>query len=130
MWLKRLVERLGYKREDVFVGNTLRCRPPNNVYPVGDLAKKAARACRQYDQSVRAFNPNLFVVSYHPAAILRTPSLYRSTLRSVDLAFKKAAEGYRPCVLMGDTALHLVAPHLRGGLKLWNRHWWEGKWPF
>ncbi len=134
LWVKRLVEKLGYKREDVFIGNTLRCRPNTdgvaNKYPLGDMARKAERACRQYDGQVRAFNPDLFIVSYHPAAILRTPALYRSTLRSVELAFTKAQEGYRPLCIMGDTALHLVAPHLHGGLRVWNRHWFEGKWPF
>lgn len=147
LWMKKLIGACGYGREDVFICNTLRCFNQENKYPTGWLKKQAEGCCRQWDfyhrtpedgrleqGGLMGFNPDLFVVTYHPAYVLRTPAFYWPVLRAVEFAFKKAGEGYRPLLLMGDKATFLVAPWLQrdergqgmGGLKTWQRHWWTG----
>jgi DNA polymerase len=34
--LDRIIEKMGYRREDVFIGNVVKCRPPNNREPLAD----------------------------------------------------------------------------------------------
>ena len=144
-WERRIINRLGYKREDVAIFNTIRCRPPNNEYPTGQIRTHAEQLCRQYDGvqgingklvpgGVRKFNPNLFIATFHPAATFRTPAIYRLILKDMEKAFRfgTSGKGYRPLVLMGDKALSLVAPWTegKGGLRKWRSHWWHGSWPF
>lgn len=147
LWMKRLVNACGYSREDVLICNTLRCFNQENKYPTGWLKKQSENLCRHWDSYHRTpedgtlqdggllkFDPNLFIVTYHPAYILRVPAFYWSVLRAVEFAFQKAGEGYRPLLLMGDKAAYLMGPWLEkdergrgsGGLKTWQRHWWEG----
>lgn len=144
LWIHKLIEKLGYHRSDVLIANTLRCRPPENRYPTGDLRTKAEQACRYWDKfhgengvpvasGISSYAPTICVLSYHPAAILRTPALYKPTLRSMELAFKFALRGERPVVAMGDVPASLLAPWIvgKGGLKVWNRHYFRmSGWPF
>ena len=34
--LDRIIEKMGYRRQDVFIGNIVKCRPPNNREPMPD----------------------------------------------------------------------------------------------
>jgi len=34
--LDKIIEKMGYRREDVFIGNAVKCRPPNNREPASD----------------------------------------------------------------------------------------------
>jgi DNA polymerase len=34
--LDKIIEKMGYQREDVFIGNVVKCRPPNNREPLAD----------------------------------------------------------------------------------------------
>ena len=34
--LDRIIEKMGYQRENVFIGNVVKCRPPNNREPLND----------------------------------------------------------------------------------------------
>jgi DNA polymerase len=42
--LDRIIEKMGYRREDVFIGNVVKCRPPNNREPLAD----EVRACMPF----------------------------------------------------------------------------------
>lgn len=128
-WLRRLIYKNGYKREDVLIANCLRCRPSSmNEYPIGKLRVEAERHCRLYDDQLVKFRPNLFLVTIHPAMLLRSSAMTRLVQRDVRRAFEFAAKGYRPCLLMGDKAMNLVAPWLKDGVKRWRGHWWEQDW--
>lgn len=134
-WLYQLVVKNGRRREDVTICNTLRCRPHGNGtpkdkwndYPKGKLRTAAEKYCRQYDDVLVSWKPDCFVVTIHPAALLRTSAFTRLVRKDVAKAFALADKGYRPLVLMGDKAMHLSAPHLRGGVKNWRGHWWFGE---
>ena len=125
-WVDYLIAPLGLKREDVLISNTIRCRPPNNKYPTGDLRRDAEAFCRQYDAALAAFAPDLFVVTLHPSALLRQKAYTRLVIRDLSVAVEKAREGFRPLVLMGETAMNLRAPWLGQGVTKWRGHWWLG----
>ncbi len=103
-FLDRLLESIGLSREQVFIANTLKCRPPNNRDPnPGEIA-----ACSHYlDRQIELLQPKVIVTlgrhslgrflpgetiskahgrprrkgdyiiypMYHPAAALHQPSL-------------------------------------------------------
>lgn len=127
MWLWRLIGQNGYKRENVLICNTLRCNPPGNHYPTGQVRHGAEEWCRQYDTKLREFEPDMFLITCHPAMLLRTSAMMRLVQRDVKLAFEFAERGRRPLVLMGDKAKEVFAPWLVGGVKRWRGHWWEGR---
>jgi uracil-DNA glycosylase family 4 len=103
-FLDELLENIGMRREDVFIGNVVKCRPPSNRDPQADELS----ACSSYlDRQIQAINPRvivtlgrfsmarffpnakisevhgmamqvrgrLIVPMYHPAAALHQPSL-------------------------------------------------------
>lgn len=131
-WLWQLIVKNGRRREDVLICNTLRCRPRGNGdrkaqlndFPTGKLREEAERNCRQYDEKLREFAPDTFVVTLHPAMLLRSTAMTRLVKKDVGLAFELAEKGRRVAVLMGDKAMHLVAPWLKNGVKGWRGHWW------
>jgi len=109
-YLDELLGLIGIKREEVFIGNVVKCRPPSNRDPqIEELA-----ACASYlDMQIQAINPSVIVTlgrfsmakfcpnakisqvhgqamqirsrliipMYHPAAALHQPSL-KSTVES------------------------------------------------
>jgi DNA polymerase len=102
--LNAMIAALGLKREEVFICNVLKCRPPNNRDPQADevehcepflirqialiqpklivaLGRHAAHSLLKTDLALaRLRNQRLryqdipLVVTYHPAYLLRTPS--------------------------------------------------------
>ncbi len=102
--LVELLDSIGMKREDVFITNVVKCRPPGNRDP----APEELKACKPYlDQQIQIINPSVIVTLgrfsmarfipqakiseihgqpirvkgmlvmpfYHPAAALHRPSL-------------------------------------------------------
>ena len=103
-YLEELLHKVGLKREEVFITNVVKCRPPGNRDP----QEEELAACRDYlDRQVRTLNPRIIitlgrhsmaryftdakislihgkaiwikgqmiVVMYHPAAGLHQPNL-------------------------------------------------------
>jgi len=57
-FLEELLEKIGMKREQVFIGNVVKCRPPSNRDP---LPEELA-ACSPYlDRQIQAINPKVIV---------------------------------------------------------------------
>jgi uracil-DNA glycosylase family 4 len=109
-FLEELLASIGMRREQVFIGNVVKCRPPNNRDPLPD----ELAACSGYlDRQIQALNPKvivtlgrysmgrflpnakisevhgrsfqikgrLIVPMFHPAAALHQPSLKPSVER-------------------------------------------------
>jgi len=56
--LTRLIEKMGFKREDVYIGNIVKCRPPMNRDPEEDEIK----TCRQFiDRQIEIISPCVIV---------------------------------------------------------------------
>ena len=103
-FLLELLQSIGMQREQVFIGNVVKCRPPNNRDPLPE----ELTACSEYlERQIQAINPKLIVTlgrysmarflptakisdvhgqsfivkgrlivpMYHPAAALHQPSL-------------------------------------------------------
>ncbi|MCG0278759.1 MAG: uracil-DNA glycosylase [Thermanaeromonas sp.] len=56
--LNRILEAAGFKREDVYITNVVKCRPPGNRFPTPD----EVRACRPYlENQIKLVNPKIVV---------------------------------------------------------------------
>ena len=63
--LDKIIGALGFRREEVFIANTLKCRPPNNRDPLPD----ESGACTPFlERQVRAIAPRQIVALGRPAA--------------------------------------------------------------
>ncbi|PKK82657.1 MAG: uracil-DNA glycosylase [candidate division Zixibacteria bacterium HGW-Zixibacteria-1] len=111
--LDKILEAINFKREDVYIANILKCRPPNNRDPQPDemqtcmpylleqiklikpkiicaLGRISAQGLLQTTTPLgklrgqwHDFNGIPFIVTYHPAALLRFPSYKRDTWEDV-----------------------------------------------
>ncbi len=120
--LDQMLVAIGQSREQVFIANILKCRPPNNRDPKAD----EAAACRDYlAQQIALVRPRILlavgrvaaqnllgsdepvgrmrgrpheldgiplVVTYHPAYLLRSPSQKRKSWSDLCLAKRLAEE--------------------------------------
>jgi DNA polymerase len=111
-FLEELLESIGLKREDVFITNVIKCRPPGNRDPLPEEIE----ACKPYlDRQIELLQPKLVVTlgrfsmarafpkarisrihgqprkvggviyypMYHPAAALHQPSLRRTVVEDM-----------------------------------------------
>lgn len=105
--LTRMIEAINLKREEVYIANIVKCRPPNNRTPLDEEAKACIGYLRAQTALVRPriivclgataarhiVNPNAritrdrgtwkessgtgIILTYHPAALLRDPGKKR-----------------------------------------------------
>ncbi|MFQ5848495.1 MAG: uracil-DNA glycosylase [Candidatus Methylomirabilales bacterium] len=119
--LTRMIEAIGLKREEVYICNVLKCRPPNNRTPEAD----EIAACEPFlIAQLRAINPKLIcalggiavsalmktksplsklrgrfhdyqgiplLVTYHPAYLLRNPNEKKSAWQDLQLLQREYA---------------------------------------
>src|SRR5207249_569505 len=114
--LTRMIEAIGLSREEVFIANAVKCRPPQNRKPLPDelaacwkylerqiellrpkvivaLGATAAEALLQVKRSlaelrgrVHSYRGIALVVTYHPAALLRNPNWKKPTWDDIRIA--------------------------------------------
>lgn len=114
--LTKILGAIGFGREEVFITNILKSRPPGNADPaphqvaacepylerqialiapavILTLGRHAARTLLHNDAPMGALRGQVFryhdvplIATYHPAALLRNPSLKRATWEDVQLA--------------------------------------------
>jgi hypothetical protein len=143
---RKFLAPFGLALKDVFVGHVLRCQPRDRhfgkpQYPTAKLRRDAELTCRQHDdrsfggpvlrtEGLKTWNPDYFVITFHPSETILVPALSVLLLRDMEKAVKKARAGHRVMVLMGKEAKELVAPWLDGPIKSWRGHHWAGVYPF
>ena len=69
--LTKIIEAMGRKREDVYIANILKCRPPNNRNPETD----EVAACRPFlEEQIRLISPKVIVTlgTFAAQALLET----------------------------------------------------------
>lgn len=111
--LNKILEAVNFKREDVFIANILKCRPPNNRRPLPsevehcepylwkqiELIKpriilclgltaaqtllKSTASLGMLRESTQEYRGIPLIVTYHPAALLRNPNWKRPTWEDV-----------------------------------------------
>lgn len=121
--LTKILAAIGLSRDQVFITNILKSRPPGNVDPaphqvsaclfylerqielirpavILTLGRHAARTLLGLDGSMASLRGRVFeyrgvplVATYHPAALLRNPGLKRPTWEDVQLARRVYDEG-------------------------------------
>lgn len=114
--LTQIIESIGLRRDDVFIANAVKCRPPQNRKPLPDeiaacwpylerqielirpkvlvaLGATAAECLLSVKRSltelrgrVHSFRGIPLVVTYHPAALLRNPNWKKPTWDDVRIA--------------------------------------------
>ncbi len=56
--LTRLIEKMGFKREDVYIANIVKCRPPMNREPEDD----EMNACKPFiEEQIKIINPKIII---------------------------------------------------------------------
>lgn len=123
--LTKIIEAVGMKREEVYICNILKCRPPNNREPLPAemelctpylakqielvkpqfiicLGRTSAQWLLQTHESLNALRGKVHVyqgtkliVTYHPAALLRNPNWKRPTWDDMKM-FKKLYDEANP----------------------------------
>lgn len=130
----RLLEKLlppGKTRRDLTIGSILRCHPQGDFYPTGDQRWEMQDHCRRYhSKAFEAFKPTIVGVTWNPSFVMpvkqKVPQAQPFLARALESAFMLAEQhGERPCLCLGDKAFHTLMPHLRGGVKKWQRGWWR-----
>jgi DNA polymerase len=117
--LTKIIEAIQFQREDVFIANILKCRPPDNRDPQPEeaeaclpylgiqiqliqpkiicaLGRVAAQTLLQTTTPLgklrgrfHDFHGTKLIVTYHPAALLRNPNFKRPTWEDVQLLRKE-----------------------------------------
>jgi len=117
--LTKMIEAMGYRREEVFIANVVKCRPPNNRAPLPEEME----ACLPYlRQQIRLIKPEIIVgmgatairgllgktagitrlrgtwqqyegiklmPTFHPSYLLRDPSKKKDVWQDLQLVLKK-----------------------------------------
>ncbi len=122
--LNDILKAINFKREDIYIANIVKCRPPQNRNPQPNeveacipylykqielirpkmillLGRVAAVSLLQKNLSLSKFRGNVYdvsgiktMVTYHPAALLRNPQWKRPTWEDVQL-FRKLYDEIR-----------------------------------
>jgi uracil-DNA glycosylase family 4 len=137
-FLDELLESIGLKREEVFIANVIKCRPPGNRDPLPEEIE----ACKPYlDRQIELIQPQLVVTlgrfsmarafpkarisrihgqprkiggviyypMYHPAAALHQPSLRRT----VEEDMRRIPELIEQAAQIADSPLPVEAEQLK-----------------
>ena len=116
--LNKILNAINLKREEVYIANILKCRPPKNREPLGSevelclpylneqiliikpkiilsLGRVAANCLLKTKMNMKDLRGKIFnymgirmLVTYHPAALLRNPQLKRPTWEDVQFVRK------------------------------------------
>ncbi|MDA0322566.1 MAG: uracil-DNA glycosylase [Verrucomicrobia bacterium] len=116
--LTKMIEAMGYTREEIFIGNVLKCRPPNNRTP----SPKEMETCLPYlREQIRILQPKVIISlgatalkglvdvdggitrlrgkwlsfegidlmpTYHPAYLLRSPEFKKDTWEDLQMVLR------------------------------------------
>lgn len=123
--LNHLLEKIGWRRQDVYICNILKCRPPNNRDPLPDeigmcepflheqlrlldpdwlvaLGRVSAQVLLQTTAPLKAMRGQVhkyrgkpFWVTYHTAALLRNPNLMPDAHQDLLTLKQMMASGHR-----------------------------------
>lgn len=116
--LNKIIESIGFVRKDVYIGNILKCRPPNNRDPLpeevdvcepylhrqidlinpavicalGRIAAQTLLRTRatlgKLRENIHTYQGRPLIVTYHPAALLRNPNWKKPAWEDVQLLRK------------------------------------------
>lgn len=106
-FLVELLQSIGMRREQVFIGNVVKCRPPNNRDP---LPEELA-ACSEYlERQIQAINPRLIVTlgRYSMARFLPTAKISEVHGQSFLIKGRLIVPMYHPAAALHQPSLKSV----------------------
>lgn len=106
-FLVELLQSIGMKREQVFIGNVVKCRPPNNRDP---LPEELA-ACSEYlERQIQAINPRMIVTlgRYSMARFLPTAKISDVHGQSFNVKGRLIVPMYHPAAALHQPSLKPV----------------------
>lgn len=122
-----LLPKVGLRREDWFIDNTLRCRPPQSKsgvqYPTGEARKAAEKCCRQYDR-IAAFNPTTVVFSLHPSGLARECVPLPLVIKDFERVRDFTQYGRKVLLLLGGKATQAFARY-GSNVTRWRAHYYH-----
>ena len=108
-YLEELLAKIGLKREQVFIGNVVKCRPPGNRDP----QPEEIETCRPYlDRQIEALNPKVIVTLGRYSMARYFPDAKISAIHG-----QARTVGGRLVVAMFHPAAALRAPSVRGDIE-------------
>lgn len=116
--------KVGIKREECFIDNTIRCLPPKgktSSYPIGEAKKAAEKHCRQYDR-LAAYRPDTLVFSLHPAGLLREITPLPLAIKDFEKVRDFTGQGRRVLALLGGKATSAFARY-GSNVTRWRGHY-------
>lgn len=137
-FIHKFFEPVGFNQNNTIISSVLRCRPPEGMYPIGDLRKQAEKKCRLWDNThqkqcgdfveilnggLNDFKPNYFFITVDSIFINRTWSITRVVQKDIEKVGRLSQDSNkRILVLLGDTPMKLVCSDLDGGVLKWRSH--------
>ncbi len=109
--LNKILDAMGFKREEVYITNIVKCRPPNNRDPQPEESKQCLPYLRQ---QIHLVNPKLILILGRVAAhnLLNTDASLSSLRQQVhDFEGRKVFVTYHPAALLRN--------------QQWKRHTWN-----
>lgn len=133
----RVSEKAGFTRGDILIASSIACHTPNTFYPIGQMRKDAERACRWQDAiqnrdlapgGLDAYNPDTYLISYHPVDVSKKWTLKRIFENDIIKARRLSDRGMRVLILLGEKPMNLVTPWLNGGVTKWRGSYGKLDW--
>jgi len=109
--LNKILDAIGFKREEVYIANIVKCRPPNNRDPLPEESEKCLPYLRQ---QIHFVNPKIILILGRVAAhnLLNTDASLSSLRQQVhDFEGRKVFVTYHPAALLRN--------------QQWKRHTWN-----
>ncbi|MBU1659884.1 MAG: uracil-DNA glycosylase [Chloroflexi bacterium] len=106
-FLEELLGQIGMKREDVFIGNVVKCRPPSNRDPQAD----ELAACASYlDRQIQAINPKVIVTlgRFSMAKFLPNARISQAHGQSMQVRGRLIVPMYHPAAALHQPSLRAV----------------------
>lgn len=104
MVLDELLSAAGLKREEVFITNVVKCRPPNNRDPLPE----ELRACRHWlDAQIELLNPEIIVTlgRFSMARFIEDARIGRVHGQAFEIEGRKVVTMYHPAASLHNPAL-------------------------
>lgn len=121
-----LFAKVGIQRDQIFLTNTLHCLPPKAksgaTYPIGKTKLQAELECRQYDQGLRVFRPQVIVLTLHPASLFKDIVPLPLVIKDLEKAVSFVRAGHRTLVLMGGHAAEVFLGY-GSNVTRWRGHY-------
>jgi uracil-DNA glycosylase family 4 len=96
--LNNMIKAMGIRREDVYIANIIKCRPPSNRTPERDECETCSPFLMRQIEAIQpkaivalgaVAAKTLLAVTYHPAFLLRDPRQKKEAWKDLQMVMKE-----------------------------------------